>query len=67
MEFNHFLSTHLIDPAKDARSIFADMIAQAVVADKLGYRGISIPEHHLINILSVPSPLQMAVKLSNLT
>ncbi|MEA2779422.1 MAG: hypothetical protein QOK29_966, partial [Rhodospirillaceae bacterium] len=33
----------------------------------LGYRGVSIPEHHVINILMIPSPLQMAVKLSGLT
>jgi alkanesulfonate monooxygenase SsuD/methylene tetrahydromethanopterin reductase-like flavin-dependent oxidoreductase (luciferase family) len=67
MDFNHFLSTHLFDKSYGAHKLYADMIAQAVLADRLGYRGISIPEHHIINILMLPSPLQMAVKLSNLT
>jgi alkanesulfonate monooxygenase SsuD/methylene tetrahydromethanopterin reductase-like flavin-dependent oxidoreductase (luciferase family) len=67
MNFNHFLSTHLLNADYRPRRLYEDMIEQAVLADKLGYRGVSIPEHHLINILMLPSPLQMAVKLSNLT
>jgi alkanesulfonate monooxygenase SsuD/methylene tetrahydromethanopterin reductase-like flavin-dependent oxidoreductase (luciferase family) len=43
------------------------MVEQAVVAEKLGYRGVAVPEHHLINITMVPSPLQMAVKIACLT
>ena len=43
------------------------MIDQAVLAEKLGYLSIYIPEHHLVNILMMPSPLQMAVKLATLT
>ncbi len=42
--------------------LYADMIAQARLADRLGYRGVTIPEHHLINILLIPVPLQMAVQ-----
>jgi alkanesulfonate monooxygenase SsuD/methylene tetrahydromethanopterin reductase-like flavin-dependent oxidoreductase (luciferase family) len=67
MDFNHFLSTHLLNTDYSSRKLYEDMIEQAVLADKLGYRGVSIPEHHIINILMLPSPLQMAVKLSNLT
>jgi alkanesulfonate monooxygenase SsuD/methylene tetrahydromethanopterin reductase-like flavin-dependent oxidoreductase (luciferase family) len=43
------------------------MVEQAVQAEKLGYRGVSIPEHHLINILLVPSPLQLAVRIASVT
>jgi alkanesulfonate monooxygenase SsuD/methylene tetrahydromethanopterin reductase-like flavin-dependent oxidoreductase (luciferase family) len=67
MDFNHFLSTHLLNAEYRPRKLYQDMIEQAILADKLGYRGVSIPEHHLINILMLPSPLQMAVKLSGLT
>src|SRR3546814_15449966 len=43
------------------------MVEQAVLADQLGFRAVSIPEHHLVNILLVPAPLQMAVKIAALT
>ena len=40
------------------------MLEQARVADRLGYHAVSIPEHHLINILLTPAPLQMAVRVA---
>ena len=43
------------------------MLEQAQAADRLGYHGVTIPEHHLINILLTPSPLQMAVKVASIT
>ena len=43
------------------------MIDQAILAEKLGYKTVSIPEHHLVNLLMMPSPLQMAVKIAALT
>ena len=64
MEFNHFLSSYLPDPAYGGKRLLDDMVEQARLADRLGYRGVTIPEHHLINILLVPSPLQMAVKVA---
>lgn len=67
MDFNHFLSSYLPDPAYGGTRLYRDMVAQAVQAEKCGYRGVSIPEHHLINILLVPSPLQMAVKIASVT
>jgi alkanesulfonate monooxygenase SsuD/methylene tetrahydromethanopterin reductase-like flavin-dependent oxidoreductase (luciferase family) len=67
MDFSYFLSTYMPDPAYGGKRLFADMVEQAVTADKLGYRGVSIPEHHLINITMIPSPLQMAVKIAALT
>ncbi len=67
MDFNHFLSSYYPDPAYGGRRLYADMVEQAILAEKLGYRGVTIPEHHLINVLITPSPLQMAVKVAAVT
>lgn len=64
MEFNHFLSSYFPDPSYGGKQLFDDMIAQAKLADRLGFQSVSIPEHHLINILLTPDPLQMAVRLA---
>jgi flavin-dependent trigonelline monooxygenase, oxygenase component len=67
MDFSYFLSAYMPDPAYGAKRLYADMLEQAVTAEKLGYRGVAIPEHHLINILMIPSPLQMAVRVAAAT
>src|SRR5260370_34742191 len=67
MEFNHFLSAYYPDVRYGGDRLYADMIEQAKLVDRLGYRGVPIPEHHLINILLVPDPLQMAGKGASVT
>jgi len=67
MEFNHFLSAYYPDTAYGGDRLYADMIDQAKLVDRLGYRGVTIPEHHLINILLIPDPLQFAVKVASVT
>ena len=67
MQFNHFLTSYMPDAGYGAGRLYRDLIEQAVLADRLGYAGISIPEHHLVNLLMIPSPLQMAVKIATLT
>ena len=67
MEFNHFLSAYYPDTGYSGKRLYDDMLAQARLADTLGYRSVSIPEHHLINILLTPSPLQMAVRVASET
>jgi alkanesulfonate monooxygenase SsuD/methylene tetrahydromethanopterin reductase-like flavin-dependent oxidoreductase (luciferase family) len=67
MEFNHFLSAYYPDTTYGGDRLYADMLAQAKRVDALGYRGVTIPEHHLINILLVPDPLQFAVKVAAIT
>lgn len=64
MDFIHFLSSHMLDPAIGGKRLYKNVVAQAIHAEKLGYRGVGIPEHHLINVLLIPSPLQMAVKVA---
>ena len=67
MEFNHFLSAYYPDVSYGGNRLYADMIEQAKLVDRLGYRGVTIPEHHLVNILLVPDALQMAVKIASVT
>lgn len=64
MDFVHFLSSHMLDPALGGKRLYADTVAQAIHAEACGYDGVGIPEHHLVNILLIPSPLQMAVKIA---
>ena len=67
MEFNQFLTSYFPDPSYGARRHFADLLEQAVLAEDLGFRAVSLPEHHLVNILMLPSPLMMAVKIAERT
>ena len=67
MDFNHFLTSYMPDPKIGSKTHFSNMLEQSVLAEKLGFTTISIPEHHLVNILMMPSPLQMAVKIASLT
>ena len=67
MEFNHFLTSYMPDPSIGSKVHFQNMIDQAVLAEKLDYKTVSVPEHHLVNLLMMPSPLQMAVKIATLT
>ena len=64
MDFIHFLSSHMLDPKMGGKALYKSVVQQAITADRLGYRGVGIPEHHLLNVLLIPSPLQMAVKIA---
>ena len=67
MDFCHFLTSYMPNPSVGSKVHFQNMIDQSVLAEKLGYNTVSIPEHHLVNILMMPSPLQMAIKIASLT
>ena len=56
-------------PSKDygGDRVYGDMLDQAVLADQLGYDAVSITEHHLMNCLMMPAPLQFAVKIAAMT
>jgi alkanesulfonate monooxygenase SsuD/methylene tetrahydromethanopterin reductase-like flavin-dependent oxidoreductase (luciferase family) len=58
MDFVYFLSSYMPTAKQGGKRLYSEMVAQAVAAERLGYRGVGVPEHHLINILMVPSPLQ---------
>lgn len=64
MDFVHFLSSHMLDPQIGGKRLYQTVVEQAIHAEACGYNGVGIPEHHLVNILLIPSPLQMAVKIA---
>ena len=67
MDFNHFLTSYMPNTNIGSKLHFENMFQECVVAETLGYATVSIPEHHLINLLMMPSPLQMAVKIASIT
>jgi alkanesulfonate monooxygenase SsuD/methylene tetrahydromethanopterin reductase-like flavin-dependent oxidoreductase (luciferase family) len=67
MDFNNFLGANYRDTSYGGDRLYADMFAQARLVERLGFRGVTIPEHHLVNILLVPDPLQFAVKIASIT
>lgn len=64
MEFSIQLSADYPDKSYGGDRVYKDMLDQAVLADKLGFDAVSITEHHLINCLMMPAPLQFAVKIA---
>ena len=64
MEFSIQLSADYPDKAYGGDRVYADMVEQAVLADKLGYDAVSVTEHHLMNVLMMPAPLTFAVKIA---
>ena len=64
MEFSIQLSADYPDKSYGGDRVYKDMLNQAVLADKLGFDAVSITEHHLINCLMMPAPLQFAVKIA---
>ena len=67
MDFNHFLTSYMPDKSIGSKIHFENMIEESKFAEKFGFSTVSIPEHHLINLLMMPSPLQMAVKIASVT
>ena len=67
MEFSLQLSAYYPDPSYGGQRLYRDMLEQAMLCDRLGFEAVSITEHHLINILLMPAPLQFAVKIAGCT
>ena len=67
MQFCIQLSAYYPDKSYGGDRIYHDMLEQAQCADRLGYDSVAITEHHLINILMMPAPLQFAVKIASMT
>ncbi len=61
------LSADYADTSYGADRVYGDMIEQAVLADRLGFESVGFTEHHLVNCLMNPAPLQFAVKVAALT
>lgn len=67
MEFCIQLSPYMPDKSYGGAQVFDDMLQQAILADRLGYASVSITEHHLLNILMMPAPLQFATQIAQHT
>jgi len=64
MDFNIHLSMNYPGHAYGGQRFFSDLVEQAVLADKLGFRSVSLSEHHLLSIGLNPAPLMTAVKIA---
>ena len=67
MKFSLQLAAYYPNHEVGGKQIYQNMLKQAVLADNLGFDAVSITEHHLINILMMPAPLQFAVKIASMT
>ena len=67
MEFCQQLSSYLKTKEYSGNRLYSDMFEQAVLCDQGGYDSVALTEHHLINILMMPAPLQFAVKIAEAT
>jgi len=67
MDFCIQLSADYPDKAYGGDRVYRDMLDQAVLADRLGFDSVSMTEHHLINVLMIPAPLQLAVRIAAMT
>ena len=61
MYLNHFLTSYMPDPNVGSKIHFQNMIDQTVLAEKLGYVSVSMPEHHLVNLLMMLAPLPLVI------
>lgn len=64
MKFSIQLSADYPDKAYGGDRVYADMLEQAELADRLGFDAVTLTEHHLLNCLMMPAPLQFAVKIA---
>ncbi len=64
MDFSLFLACFLPDAKRPAEDMYGEMIEMARAAEQSGFRGLTVPEHHFMNILMTPSPLMLAVKVA---
>ena len=64
MKFSIQLSSDYPDKEYGGDRVYQDMLAQAALADRLGYDAVAITEHHFMNCLMMPAPLQFAVKIA---
>lgn len=64
MDFNIHFSMNYPGHAYGGQRFFSDLLEQAILADRLGFRSVSLSEHHLLNLGLNPAPLMTAVKIA---
>ncbi|GAB2963261.1 LLM class flavin-dependent oxidoreductase [Amycolatopsis acidiphila] len=64
IEFDVFISYNRIHrPEYYQRSLFAERLDEAKLADRLGYGCVWVPEHHLIHFMQAPSASLLAMQI----
>ena len=63
MEFGAFIPGHWMDHSKSAKQLYDEMLAEAVLADALGFDNVWLAEHYAIDYIAIPGPLQMATAI----
>ena len=66
MKFGAFLLLHSPDK-KSSAEVYANAIAQAELADALGFDAVWLAEHHFSSYGYSPNPLYLAVKIAERT
>ena len=67
MHFSIQLGAYCPSADYSGKKLFDDVLEQAVLCDRLGFESVTLTEHHLLNILLMPAPLQFAVKIASVT
>lgn len=67
MDFNIHLSMDYTDKAYGGARFYSDMLEQAILVDRMGYKSVSVTEHHLLELGLNPAPLMTAVKIADHT
>ena len=67
MHFSIQLGAYCPSVDYSGKILFDDVLEQAVLCDRLGFESVTLTEHHLLNILLMPAPLQFAVKIASVT
>jgi alkanesulfonate monooxygenase SsuD/methylene tetrahydromethanopterin reductase-like flavin-dependent oxidoreductase (luciferase family) len=67
MQFSLFLSCYCPESKASTAQVYGEMLDMARAAERLGFSGLTVPEHHFINILMNPNPFMLAVKVASVT
>ena len=67
MEFSIFLSCYYPDTEKPPQDLYGEMLELAQLGEQTGYCGLTVPEHHFMNVLMNPNPLMLAIKVASVT
>ena len=67
MEFSLFVPCHRFDSAVSEREVLGLALRSAEMADEAGFRTVWFPEHHMVQYIACPSPLQLAVAAAQRT
>jgi alkanesulfonate monooxygenase SsuD/methylene tetrahydromethanopterin reductase-like flavin-dependent oxidoreductase (luciferase family) len=62
-----FLIGQRTSPATTFEEIYRNLLEEAELAERLGYHGVLLAEHHFTNYCAIPNPLMLAAALGQRT